>query len=861
MPLPTFDSTKHDIGIDGVGYMRAPETIVERLDARPHMTRAAEGEGRFDTVQTDSFFAQSDWEGGSGQGRNLAGDRFLCGIGDGSHQGAYFPARLTRDVGSGNGNSDFWFFVRDSTLYGMTTSTIYQIGTTTTQAKANTQAPTCRPFETGAVQNLWTENNQVRKWTGTGADTDVTPTGVSAKVVVPFGRFNWLFGRRTLASAISVTQSKSVSTSLFGGGSVQAGWNQATLGGNLLLAIVHASKTGSQTLVNFEVGNSGGVPWTLGVEEVYEDSTDNASGHVAVYYIESAPSQSGAVTVSFSESCVGTLTLMEVAGMRSIGAIDATGTTSDTGASGSPTTGSTGTLSQAKELVVEAFAVHDTGTIDSNATSSGYTEVDETNFSSVLLTNDVKHYTAYKVVAATTAVTGAISIGTCEGHCGVVITFKGNALTADITQTSIHYTNNDGASWEEAVQGDTTGLPTPIAAMGADKSLWITTTKGLYEMKIIEQSFEDQIHAVQVLLDGPVDRVDVPTDAGAVGNWLAAWEGAIYYNVGATIRRYLPGGFGKEIFPTSGWATRAGKIQALVAGEGGIYFSHSGGLWKYNGRGFWQIATEPSAGAFDYLFWHQGKLYFKGSPAGYIDFGYPGTRPDIVSLLPTNFTTGYAITSPIDFQKVTPWKKFRNFEVHGYFTAGDTAAETGSIELAYLGGCGGEADPGLLGGGATTLSWTTALTLSGDDNAGVKQAEIAVPLTCKRLFLRAKITPGTLGYPVLQAMVVDGRAILPGSKRFVLQTQMTTMTKDKHGARLYPTAADVDAAKDKLHALRDDEDGHFTVSYVEYSGSTTDYVCTAEQFNDNVIHEKRQGTSNVPQALGVRGTFVALELP
>ena len=61
MALPAFDATKHDVGINGVGYMLASG---QKQDLRPGTTRASSGEGRFDSFESESFHAQSEFGGG-----------------------------------------------------------------------------------------------------------------------------------------------------------------------------------------------------------------------------------------------------------------------------------------------------------------------------------------------------------------------------------------------------------------------------------------------------------------------------------------------------------------------------------------------------------------------------------------------------------------------------------------------------------------------------------------------------------------------------------------------------------------------------------------------------------------------------
>src|SRR5690606_13063101 len=131
-------------------------------------------------------------------------------------------------------------------------------------------------------------------------------------------------------------------------------------------------------------------------------------------------------------------------------------------------------------------------------------------------------------------------------------------------------------------------------------------------------------------------------------------------------------------------------------------------------------------------------------------------------------------------------------EIQGYFVG----TSPGSIALHYMTGCSGDQDPLALGGGATSGTWTSVGSLTSADG-GVKTVQLATPLVCKRLYLRATLTPSSTGFPVLQAVSVYGRTMMPSDSRFALTLNISTDTKDRQGtSKLYPTDDDVQAALD-----------------------------------------------------------------
>lgn len=845
MVLPVFDPTKHDVGINGVGFMRAAsgEGTIQRQDFAPATARAALGEGRYDTFQTESFLAQVDWEGGAGQGRLNAKDMFLTGVGDSRYEGRFFPAR--KKITESDGGSTSHYASVGSALYGFTDTAIETVGTATSQARTAGNL-VCKPVVSGNGAVMWVQDNAgtnaLFRWTGSGSPANVTPSGIVPDIVSRYGKWMWCFGRRTRLPDISIEQSRFQTT---GGNSrdrVALSWTNPTTAGNTLLAAVVGA-----TPTSFPAG------W-MQIEK-YQEMT--------LYLIEGSDTRAGNEQFILGAATTNDITviLIEIAGVMSRGAIDilltsqstatvaATSTTTDTTA--------TGTLSQAKSLVLTFSRMQHSAVDVVSATSEiGYTEVVDTQKAQA--SRQAVVYVSSKQTSATTSEANTIQAtlsGASSGtfmHENITLVLKGTELTAPVEQFTIHYSENDGASWREVAPISSTGIGRPRAALAAQGYLWFTTDAGLYHFAAEEQTYADQIATVLVAIRGPLDQWSVPYDTDAIGTQLTIWDGALFYNVGATIRRFAIGGQGNQLWPTTGWATIAGKIQALTSGEGGIYWGSEGYLWCYDGRGFHQIAAEPAPGDLNTLHWHQGRLYFRDDPASYFDFRYPSTRPDMVFTAPTPFTTGYMVTSETDFEKVNVLKVIRQFEAHANFTAGTTEIESGFIDIDYLIGCNGTNDPGKLGGGATSLTWVNVGRIS-VVNGGTRALTLATPLECHRLYLRATLVPGTLGYPILTGVVVYGRALMPSVKRFVATLAISTGVRDKTGAYLYPDSPSVKQAVDHLLAQRDGS--AFTMAFVDERGGTADYLVTAESLNDWLTQEKRE------TGIGWLAQFAALEVP
>ncbi len=803
MTLPVFDKQKHSVGIDGVGYIRDGSASIHRDDALPATARAAQGEGRYDSYQDDSYLAQADWSGGVGQGRFRAGDAILSGIGDG-RRGGFFPAKK-RLAATGNGGTTWEYFERLGVLYGETATQYEQINDgTNTVVSLTSGSQLCKPVVSASnnVLSVRSESSvqKIRRWDGTTI-TDVSIPGTTPYLVAPYNRFIWSFGTRTLYSTIQVPTVQKY----------EQGTAMATH--RFVFTTKPLPALTSLLIVNWNGASTLTTPdgWTL-------DKTISNTVNTSIFRIDPSTSLSS-VTLTFSGAVDCTAFLIQTKGLYDAAALDSDAQTA-TGTSANPTSASL-TPINADTLVFVTFNRNQGGSVSYSAHTNSYTQLSEGTSSGT----DHNAEVAYKILSASAATSTQATVTTSVDWASITIAYVKTTRTADITQTAVHYTLDDGSSWNEAFQDDTAGIPVPRAAVAAEGYLWLTTQRSLYRMAVDETASElNPLNPVLTVAFGEVDKWDMPLDTGVVGGQIAVSERVVYWGVGGTVRQYAPNGIGRPIWPPDDWATQAGAVQGIAAGEGGLYFGAGGYLYNYNGRGFHCLAKETNAGEFDYLKWHGGRLYLKKDPAAYYDFKYPSMRPDIVLTDATTFETGYAVTSLIDNEKTSIDKVIRRFQLQGYFTAGSTTAETGSLTLEYY---AGTSLPDKLGGGATSLTWTNIGSLGGSDGAFYKDFTLGTPLVKKRYWLRVTLTPGSLGYPVLTGVVVDGRSLMPSVKRFIMPLRISTRVTDRQGNVMYPTPADVKAAFDALEALRPGT--YYTLNYLDGPNSKVDYTVTSEQ--------------------------------
>lgn len=834
----TYDATLHDIGINGVGYMRyrppdSPPINVSEQDAVPSTDRSASGKGKYDTYQVTSFHAEDDWGGGAGQETVIATDAYLQGPCL-SHIGSMLGPTKKR-IQESDGGLTSYFFRRGTTLYGLTAGFIETIGSAGSQART-AGAINCLPVQSLSQNEFWVRGNSaIDRWTGSGATSDVVPSGFTPYVVVPYGSKLWALGTRVYESSGTLVQSKGRDT---------PGTSDVTN-----LRVTFASPPSTQSYIMAAIYQDARDSWAPDDSaswELLDDMDDATVGRRVQVYGRRVTSTKGFTSFNFSGPAAQPyIFLMEWQGvdlqatlLDSIGSADSTADNS---------VGS-GVLSSNTYGVVVSFSSHSLGS--ASGPSGGFVEILDNAYAGG---RAVAHWHAD---TAATAVTYTPSINADD--VTLIIGLSPNAITSDVTQMAIINSDDDGASWNEVFISNSAMLPLPIAAVATQGRLWWTTDQGLYCMRATEEynpATGEQI--IDAAIQGPVDHWSIPYDTANVGTWICCFNGLLYYNVGATLHRFTPsdnGGVGEVIWPSHDWATVSGAVKCVIAGENGIYFSSAGYLWFYDELGFHDLIAEGTAGEFDVLYWHAGRLYTKGDPAYYYDFKYPSARPDSVYTAPTTYAAGNYISSAWDGDKVDSVKVIRKFILEAKWTA---SSDSGTITAEYLVDDGTNGDPGRYGGTASALTWTSIGSMTVSDGR-VKVFTLATPIECYRVYLRLTITPGTTnGIPLVKGWAWHGDAIMPPIMRFVATLGIGTNVVNLKGDRLYNSVTEVKQAVDAIRALRRAASSprYFTLSVKDEIGGDEPYVVIPEQLTTETIGE--QGT----EGFMVIQTFAMRELP
>ena len=192
-------------------------------------------------------------------------------------------------------------------------------------------------------------------------------------------------GSAAVPKPISIVQHKSGGTSGTGTASLSLTWTVQTTAGNQLVAIVH-TRAGSGSVKPTISAPAG---WTLAID------SPNDIQRCACYYLENAAAE--ASTGNFIGTLSGVLVnlvvaVVEVAGLKLSGTLDKALATNGVGTA--PSTAATGTLAQAKELIVAGFSSNGLGTF--SAPTNGFTIGDQAN-----VTGDGTGGLSWKIVAST----------------------------------------------------------------------------------------------------------------------------------------------------------------------------------------------------------------------------------------------------------------------------------------------------------------------------------------------------------------------------------------------------------------------------------------------------------------------------
>jgi hypothetical protein len=813
MPSPTFDATLHDISIGGLGYMLAPEGRVVRQDAVPATSRAAQGEGRYDLYQIDAFYAQATSAGGAGQSRLSSSDSYLSGVCDTRWGGHIFPARKLIAAANTGGTASFMFH-RDSTVYGFVSTNIEQFGSASTFAAG--AVPRNQPVVDGQNNAFYvTAANALYRWLGSGSATDITANlggGITPYAVAAYHRYLWCLATQSVESTGTLVQSKVAITGTTD--EVRVQYDNALSRASVLAVFIFSEDT---TPFNTPTVTPDG--WV-------QRATVSNTNITGICFTCDAPSSADRTVVfEFDTADEYTYVAVEVSGVDLDAPFLDITTDTDT------TTGyDSGTVDAASGTAI--FVACDTA---NNATST--VPASYTDFYSAHAVGSATAVQAYYRADTTDTTVATASATNDTESVNFLLKLRSNSITSDQTQFALLYTEDGGNTWTLPLSSTGAGIGAPTAAFAVGGFLWFTTPRGLYQVGVEDEVFADGESVLNVFVRGPVDTFNAPSNSAAAGVWIAHFDGSLYYAVGQTVRAYPIGGLGgRQVWPTADWGTVGGNIGAVVAGEGGVYFGAGTTLYNFNGRGFHPLATNATANIYDYLYWHQGRLYVNKDPAEYYDFGYPSLRPDIYATAATNFETGYWISSLLDFEKMDVYKHIGELQTFAEFSA---TSNSGTITLDYISADTG-AQPDRLGGGATSLTWTTIGTHTVSDT-NVKTYNPTV-IKAKAIFLRLTIAPGASGYPIVHSVVANGTAIMPPVDRIIAPIMLAGDVRNKSGALMYANAAAVWTAKDELRDLRRGTNT-VAVKIIDDDGGNSAYTCVVEQLQDSIGRFKKGNRS------------------
>lgn len=823
MASPTFDPTLHDISIGGLGYMLPPEGRVVRQDAVPATARAAQGEGRYDLYQVDAFYAQATFSGGAGQSRASSSDSYLSGVCDSRWGGHLFPARKLVAAASSGGTGSFMFH-RDNSVYGFASGgDIELFGSSTTYTGLGT-VPRNQPIVDGQNNAFYvTTDNKLGRFDGTNAVSNITAnlgTGVTPYAVIPYHRYLWTLATQTVESSGTLVQSKVGRAGSFFTNvtNVPVAFNSELRPGSVLVVMIFTEDTTPFAALS-EIPDG----WTLRDEA----SATNITG---VCLTCDAPTAANRATnFEFDTAGIYGWIAMEFVGVDLTNPFIEIVTDTDTTSgyqSGTLTDSSTG---------INIFVACDTA---GNATSTSPASYTDMYAAHAISTTGwgIGLHAYYRADTTDTSVSTATATNDTES-VNFLLKLRSNSITTDQTQFALLYTSDSGNTWTLPISDNGTGIGTPTAAFAVGGFLWFTTARGLYQVGVEDEVFADGVTVLNIFIRGPVDTFNAPSNAANAGVWIAHHDGALYYAVGQTVRSYPIGGIGgRQVWPTPDWGTVGGNIGAVVAGEGGVYFGAGDTLYCHNERGFHPLAQNATSGIYNYLYFHQGKLYVKSDPASYYDFGYPSLRPDIYATAATNFETGYWISSLLDFEKMDVYKHLAEFQTFAEFSA---TSGSGTITLSYISADSG-AQPDRLGGGATSLSWIDIGTHTVADS-NVKTYN-PTPIKAKAIYLRLKIEPGASGYPIAQSVVANGTAIMPPVDRIVVPIMLASDVRNKATGLMYANTAAVWDAKNELRDLRRGTNT-VAIKILDDDGGTSTFTCVVEQLQDSIGRFKKGSRS------------------
>ena len=484
MALPTFDATKHDVGINGIGYML---TSGQRQDLRPATSRASAGEGRYDFYETESYVALSRFGGGAGQQRLEDSGSYGTGVGDGRY-GRWFPARKWQTADYGNASEGF--FAIGSRLFGITTTGIEEIHHATNTWSRTLGNITSPVRVSGNGYAFWTQTvsgkQRLFKFNpGVGAPEDCTPPGMSnVSVVAPYGTAMWAFGTYLQESDPEIVQFIPGTANT----NIVTWTNPPTLGNTCFVVIavegdaadIHAPTiTGYTKVADVQPSANGGQrkPYTGVFARLANPDDVNA-------VMTGVTASGGGSGISYK------MYLLEVSGLEGtygsvLPAPDATlksvAPWTVNNAVGAPNV----FLPYAKEFVLSVWNRTDINTVITGYTQeAGFTElVDERPTTKTRLSIAHKTTTAVEDTefTRTTSTSGSASIE--DRPANITVVYRASRFDVDTDLFMVSKTDDDGITWTDAISPQSTAIEQPKSALAAQGFLWFTTPQGLYYLE------------------------------------------------------------------------------------------------------------------------------------------------------------------------------------------------------------------------------------------------------------------------------------------------------------------------------------------------------------------------------------------
>lgn len=254
-----------------------------------------------------------------------------------------------------------------------------------------------------------------------------------------------------------------------------ATWPGATTTGNFLILGVACGANGNVVTLTPPAGAG----WTLLLATLTsDDAVPVHQVREALYYIENAPSQSGAKTFTFGNSVWGSMFLAEFSGVSTLGSLDQQSSTKHT-SSTTINSGTTPVTGSVNELCVAIVAANGNPTI--TAPTNGWT-LQDTKKSALGGSTNISAGLLWTVAATTGTQSTAVTLSGAQTNVGKIATFN-PGITPAVMSGAGGLVQITGLGANLLVSG----VPTPVVAPSLRK--W--TPRSLWEQRLVADSGMD----------------------------------------------------------------------------------------------------------------------------------------------------------------------------------------------------------------------------------------------------------------------------------------------------------------------------------------------------------------------------------